>query len=276
MIEAVAVDHQSTRVATGCWDGTAKVWDGATGSLLRAFGRTVQKMPSIEMATKITSITFSTAGDLLVTSSRDKRVNVWDVSGGTLLKTLEVDYAISMVRISHDTSQLVTYAESFEKRLANFWDISNLLDTSHNSNNNQPNNRPAVQVIDAHGQPRQTSSRKFWQISKLMAKKSTSEKAQIQASALNKTDTKAGVRNGLTANIDWTNYAVWLDEEGWVRLLRPREERGIVLGWLAPKHRGFRIQANKEVIAVFSDAYDDSMRATFIKGWMPRVGDASG
>ena len=69
-----------TRIVTGSFDQTAKVWDARTGTLLLDLkGHTDQ----------VTSVRFSPDGTRIVTGSDDKTAKVWDARTGTPLLDLK-------------------------------------------------------------------------------------------------------------------------------------------------------------------------------------------
>ena len=78
-VDAIAVSPDGTRLATGEFDTTVKVWDSATGGLLfTLFGHSSQ----------VVSVAFSADGKRLVSGSEDGTAKVWDLLTGKELLTL--------------------------------------------------------------------------------------------------------------------------------------------------------------------------------------------
>jgi len=70
-----------TRFASGSGDNTVKLWDVATGQLLRTLtGNTDQ----------VLSVAFSPRGHSLASGSFDNTIKLWDVGSGKLLSTFGV------------------------------------------------------------------------------------------------------------------------------------------------------------------------------------------
>ena len=80
MCTSVSFSPDGTRIVTGSWDQTAKVWDARTGTpLLDLKGHTGFVM----------SVSFSPDGTRIVTGSYDGTAKVWDARTGTPLLDLK-------------------------------------------------------------------------------------------------------------------------------------------------------------------------------------------
>jgi WD40 repeat protein len=74
VVHSVAFSPDGTRIVTGSWDWTARVWDARTGSLQRELkGHTGT----------VWSVAFSPDGTRIVTGSGDWTAKVWDAWTGT-------------------------------------------------------------------------------------------------------------------------------------------------------------------------------------------------
>ncbi len=100
-------------LATGGGSNTVRLWDVATGALLRTL--------TVPTST-VERLRFNPAGDTLVTGSWDGIVRLWDVATGALRNTLETDiYHVSSMYFSPDGSTLVTTHNSDNKM--RLWDV---------------------------------------------------------------------------------------------------------------------------------------------------------
>src|SRR5207237_1009781 len=72
-VTSVSFSPDGTRIVTGSWDQTAKVWDVRTGTaLLELKGH----------AGSLSSVAFSPNGMRVVTGSFDKTARIWDARTG--------------------------------------------------------------------------------------------------------------------------------------------------------------------------------------------------
>ena len=66
------------RLATGSGDGTAKIWDAASG----------RELLTLRGHTSAVSVCFSPDGKRLATASEDKTAKIWDAASGQEMLTL--------------------------------------------------------------------------------------------------------------------------------------------------------------------------------------------
>lgn len=72
-VAAVAVSSDGTRILSGGWDNTGRIWDATSGALLHTF--TLHE-------DWITSVAFSPDGSRIALGSWDQSLSVWDAAGG--------------------------------------------------------------------------------------------------------------------------------------------------------------------------------------------------
>ncbi|MEB3827623.1 serine/threonine-protein kinase [Phormidium sp. CCY1219] len=77
---SVAIGPGGHILVTGSWDRTIKVWNLATGQLLRTLGH---------HADAIWSVAMSADGNILVSGSSDNTIKIWHLPTGGLIRTLE-------------------------------------------------------------------------------------------------------------------------------------------------------------------------------------------
>ncbi|KAJ1555544.1 hypothetical protein HK405_000663 [Cladochytrium tenue] len=77
---SVAFSSDGNSLASGSWDGTIKLWEAATGQLIR----TMEAHSDV-----VQSVAFSGDGKTVVSGSWDHRIKLWGVATGRLLQTLE-------------------------------------------------------------------------------------------------------------------------------------------------------------------------------------------
>ena len=79
-VTSVAFSPDATRLLSGSGDNTVKVWDTASGHLIRTFeGHDRQ----------VTSVAFSPDGARVLSGSYDNTIKLWDAATGALIRTFE-------------------------------------------------------------------------------------------------------------------------------------------------------------------------------------------
>ena len=112
-IYSAVFSPDGARVVTGSDDGTARVWDAATG---------VQIGKPLQHKGAVNSVTFSPDGALVVTGSDDSTARVWDAATGAPIgKPLQHEDRVRSALFSPDGALVVT--ASFDKT-ARVWDAA--------------------------------------------------------------------------------------------------------------------------------------------------------
>ena len=100
-VVAIEFSPDGTRLATASRDDTAKLWDPATGELLRTLSGHVDDLQSIE---------FSPDGARVLTTSADATAMIWMVETGKVLATID-DYDVSAAHFSMNGQSLAIGAD---------------------------------------------------------------------------------------------------------------------------------------------------------------------
>src|SRR5262249_34822483 len=93
--------------APGVGDGTARVWDVASGA----------ELAGLAHDGAVLAAAFSSDGMRVVTASRDKTARVWDASSGVELARLAHDGPVSCALFSSDGERVVTVSDDWTVRV---------------------------------------------------------------------------------------------------------------------------------------------------------------
>jgi len=109
----LAISPDGRTIATASRDGTAKLWDLATGAL-RA------KLKGHDRGVRL--LTFSPDGTTLATGSNDRTARLWDVATGQLKATLEHKGTVWSLSFSADSALIATASDN--EKWANIWRVA--------------------------------------------------------------------------------------------------------------------------------------------------------
>jgi WD40 repeat protein len=109
-VRAAAFSPDGSRVVTASADGGARVFDAATGALLRV----------LTSAGPVTSVSYSPDGTLVATTSVDRTARLWPADGRAAVRVLRHPVGVRAGSFSPDGRMLVTVGEDGRARI---WQI---------------------------------------------------------------------------------------------------------------------------------------------------------
>ena len=98
----VVYSPDGKQLATASLDGTARIWDAATGAVLA----------TVKLDGAALSVAYSPDGSLLAVGGRDPNVRIWDVAAGRQRAALPVIERVTQVLFSPDGTQILTAEDS--------------------------------------------------------------------------------------------------------------------------------------------------------------------
>jgi WD40 repeat protein/serine/threonine protein kinase len=113
VVASVDASRDGSRVVTGSWDSTAKIWDAATG-------RVIAKLDGLHKG-PINSVTFSPDGTQVLTASNDGTARLWRAADGAPLNIVLRGHQgrVHQARFSPDGTRILTVGNDKTGRL---WD----------------------------------------------------------------------------------------------------------------------------------------------------------
>lgn len=103
MTHGIAFSPDGTKLAAAYVDGKVAVWDVASGEKLGEAKSSCEELYAVD---------WGKAVDVLATSGRNGKVEVWDAARLTVLKELDVGYWVIAVRFTADGSRVLTASAS--------------------------------------------------------------------------------------------------------------------------------------------------------------------
>ncbi|MCF3136641.1 NB-ARC domain-containing protein [Streptomyces olivochromogenes] len=112
LVSAVAISSDGTWLATGSHDGTARMWDSATGQTTGTL---------VGHAGSVNAVAISSDGTWLATGSDDATVRIWDPATGATGTLVGHAGSVNAVAISSDGTWLATGSDDGTVRI---WDLA--------------------------------------------------------------------------------------------------------------------------------------------------------
>ncbi|KAJ5413900.1 hypothetical protein N7509_000527 [Penicillium cosmopolitanum] len=110
-VTSIAWSRDGSRLASGSWDNTVRIWDPATG-------QTISTLKG--HSSWVASIAWSRDGSRLASGSYDKIVRIWDPATGQTMSTLEGHSSwVTSIAWSRDGSRL---ASGSDDKIVQIWD----------------------------------------------------------------------------------------------------------------------------------------------------------
>jgi WD40 repeat protein len=110
-VYALTFCPDGSKLATGSFDKTARIWDAATG----------KELQRLDHDGWVRALVFSPDGRKLATGSDDKTARIWDAVTGKELQRLEHDGAVYALTFCPDGSKLATGSED---KIARIWTLN--------------------------------------------------------------------------------------------------------------------------------------------------------
>ena len=85
MVDAVAFDPTSKLLATGCHDGSLRIWDVLKGQTTKSITAHVQQQPQ-QIQHPVYAVAWMPDGKQVLTASYDRSMKLWDAASGNLVR----------------------------------------------------------------------------------------------------------------------------------------------------------------------------------------------
>jgi WD40 repeat protein len=113
LVTSVAFAPDGARVLSGSDDSTIKLWDTATGALIRTFEG---------HSKEVNSVAFSPDGALVLSGSSDKSIKLWDTATGALIRTFE-GHLVAVQSVTFSPDGALVLSGSSDKSIK-LWDTA--------------------------------------------------------------------------------------------------------------------------------------------------------
>ncbi|EUC35743.1 hypothetical protein COCCADRAFT_34740 [Bipolaris zeicola 26-R-13] len=156
-VSSVAFSHDSSRVISGSYDSTVRVWDASSGASLLtlkghttlvtsvAFSHDSSRVASGSFDTtiriwdsnsgiclptlrghneRINSVAFSCDSSWIASGSLDSTVKIWNSYSGDCIQTFDHGYEVSLVAFSHGSTRLVSVCVKGTVMEVRVWDLN--------------------------------------------------------------------------------------------------------------------------------------------------------
>ena len=97
----VGFNHDGSRIVSGAWDETIKIWNAYNGQWIKTF----------QIDSPVFSVAFSPDGSRAVSGAEDGNIKIWDVDNVQLIHTFDHGIWVNSVAFSPDGSRIVSGAQ---------------------------------------------------------------------------------------------------------------------------------------------------------------------
>ena len=112
-VNAACYSPDGRYIASGSYDHTIKIWEVATGRLLRTLAEHIED---------VNSVAYSPNGAYLASGSGDETIKIWEVASGECIKTLE-GHAGSVYFVMYSLDGKYLASGSYDKTIK-IWDVA--------------------------------------------------------------------------------------------------------------------------------------------------------
>ena len=110
LVGSASFSPDGARIVTASYDGTARVWDAATG----------KEVAVLRHGDWVGSASFSPDGAVIVTASKDRTARLWEAAAGKEIAVLRHEEAVESAAFSPDRALIVIASDD---KTARVWDV---------------------------------------------------------------------------------------------------------------------------------------------------------